>query len=90
MATYETQPTPNPNSVKITTEAGTFISSGMESFSSPEEAENHPLGRSLFAVPGVTNVFLLPHFLTITKAPAADWNRVMAGVQEALDTHFSE
>ncbi|HEX7070517.1 MAG TPA: NifU N-terminal domain-containing protein [Rhodothermales bacterium] len=89
MPRFNTDPTPNPNSLKFTTDAGLFIPSGMESFSSAAEAEAHPLGSRLFAIPGVANVFILPQFLTITKTPAANWNVLLPKVRAALEAHFA-
>lgn len=87
MRRFETHPTPNPNSLKITTEAGPFTEGGMLSFSSPEEAAEHPLGR-LLSVPGVANVFALPQFVTVTKHPAASWDDLLPGIEGALDAYF--
>lgn len=88
MPRFDTQPTPNPNSLKITTEAGPFIPEGMESFSSASEAADHPLGQRLFAVTGIANVFILPQFLTVTKHPAASWDDVMTQVRSVLTAYF--
>ena len=88
MPRFDTEPTPNPNSLKITTDAGAFIESGMESFSSPEAAQNHPLGSRLFAVRGVANVFILPQFLTVSKSPAANWNEILPQVKQVLQDYF--
>jgi hypothetical protein len=90
MPTYHTAATPNPNSLKLTTDAGAFVEDGMLSFSSAREAEGHPLGRRLFAVDGVANVFAVPSFLTITKTPDADWNAILPAAEEALDAYFAE
>ena len=88
MIRFVIHPTPNPNSLKITTDAGAFIESGMESFSSSEEAEKHELGRRLFSLTGVENVFILPAFLTITKHLAADWDLLLPKVEMTLKDHF--
>lgn len=90
MADFHAQPTPNPNSLKLTTDAGPFIDHGMESFGSSGEAEAHPLGRRLFAIDGVVNVFVLPNFLTITKDPGTNWNAVLPRVEQALGDWFAE
>src|SRR5690625_6444519 len=84
MIRFVIHPTPNPNSLKITTDAGAFIESGMESFASAEEAEQHELGRRLFSLTGVENVFILPDFLTITKHTAADWDNLLPKVELTL------
>lgn len=57
----------------------------MESFDTPEEAEGHSLGRRIFAVPGVANVFILPQFLTITKHPAEDWDVLIPKIEGAIE-----
>ena len=88
MPEFITHPTPNPNSFKLTTEAGPFIESGLAAFNSPEEAEGHPLGERLFSVEGVVNVLILPDFLTVTKHPAANWDVVMEKVEHVLQDHF--
>ena len=76
--------TPNPNSLKFTLDSGTFIESGMESFASAREASGHELGEPLFGIAGVENVFILPQFLTVTKAPAADWDEIVPHIERAV------
>ena len=82
-------PTPNPNSLKFTVEGATIIPSGMLAFSSAAEAGEHELGRALFALDGVTNVFALPQFLTVTKAPAADWNRLVEKIRQIMSNYVA-
>ncbi|MEX1055275.1 MAG: NifU N-terminal domain-containing protein [Rhodothermales bacterium] len=77
-------PTPNPDSLKFTLDDGSFAPSGMATFSSPEEADGHPLGQRLFALPGVANVFILPQFLTVTKHPAADWDQLISEIEAVI------
>ena len=85
MKPYTFHATPNPNSLKITSNDGTpFTDGDMVSFNAPEEAANHPLGKRFFAVPGVANVFILPQFVTLTKHPAADWEEMMPSVEDVL------
>ncbi len=88
MPEFRTEPTPNPDSVKITSDHGPFIDGGMESFSSIEEAADHPLGSTLLRIPGIANVFIMPQFVTVTKQPAASWDEVMPKVKQALSSHF--
>ena len=90
MARIRFSPTPNPNSLKFTLDEGTFVSSGMESFNSPEEAESHTLGSRLFAIPGIANVFILPQFLTITKHPAADWDQLITEIESVIDSTLGD
>lgn len=90
MPKFDTAGTPNPNSLKITTDAGPFVHDGMATFNSPAEAAGDPLGAPLMSIPGVSNVFALPQFLTITKEPSADWNEVLPSVEAALTAYFHE
>ncbi|ARA92625.1 hypothetical protein AWN76_005220 [Rhodothermaceae bacterium RA] len=88
MPTFRTHLTPNPNSIKITTDAGPFIDSGMLSFNTPTEAEGHDLAEQLFRTPGLAGVFIMPDFLTVTKQPAATWDDVLPTVKSILADYF--
>jgi hypothetical protein len=89
MSRFTTHATPNPNSLKFTCNNGdTFIDRGLESFDTVQEADDHPLGRRLFAVQGVENVFIMPEFVTITKHPASDWNAMVPQLRQALSDYF--
>lgn len=85
MSRIHASPTPNPNSLKFTLRNGTFIEAGMESFNSPEDAAGHVLGQRIFEIDGVTNVFILPEFLTVTKEPSAAWDDIIPGVERAVE-----
>jgi len=88
MPDFRAESTPNPNSLKITTDTGPFIKEGMASFSAVAEAEGHALGEPIMRIPGVDNVFILPQFLTVTKQPAAAWEKVLPKVKQVLRSHF--
>lgn len=88
MTRFVTEPTPNPNSLKILRDSGSFITGGLEAFSSAAEASGHPIAERLFKIQGVTNVFIVPQFLTISKAPTAEWRAVWPAVEAALKEIF--
>lgn len=90
MPALHTEPTPNPNSIKITTDAGPFIDGGMISVASTNEADTHPLGKLLFAIDGIANVLILPQFVTVSKTEAADWNKVLPRVKQILNEHLDD
>lgn len=90
MELYTVDPTPNPDSLKFTAVATSFIEGGLRSYSRLEEAEDDPLASSLFAIEGVADVLILPAFLTITKSPAADWNRLLPQIEVALERHLRQ
>ena len=89
MAVFQTHATPNPNSLKITSDAGAFVEEGMLSFSSRQEADRHPLAKRIFAVEGVANVFIVPAFLTVTKQPAASWDLMLPALAEGVQQFFA-
>lgn len=81
--------TPNPDSVKFVSDVN-FIESGMCSFNNAQEASEHSLGKSLFALDGVVNVFILPQFVTITKKPSASWDALLQEIKEVLSCFISQ
>lgn len=89
MSTITTSPTPNPNSLKFSIEGVRLIEDGLQAFGSAREAEADPLGSSLFSLDGVANVFIVPDFVTVTKHPAASWNRLAEGIEAVLLKHVA-
>lgn len=86
----QSQPTPNPNSLKFTAPGRTFIDKGLLSFRSAEEAAAHPLAAALFAIEGVCDVLILPEFVTVTKRPDVPWDALEASVMEVLRTYLAD
>ena len=78
--------TPNPDSIRIG--LSDAIYSKPVTFKSAEEAEGDPLAKKLFAVPGVTQVFMLNNFISVNKAAGSEWAAVEPGISEALADHF--
>lgn len=78
----EFQTTPNPNAVKCV--VGKVISERPRSYFKAEDAGNDELARTLFAIPGVTNVLIQDTWLTVCKSPEADWKAVKRGIERAL------
>jgi hypothetical protein len=83
----DVQATPNPNSLKFTLNR-VVVEKGSQSFFRQEQAEVSPLGRQLFAIPGVRSVFMTSNFVSIGREPARDWNEIVPKVQQALREHF--
>ncbi len=59
----------------------------MASFNSALEASEHPVAAALFQIEGVTNVFFLSDFLTVTKHPEARWKKLQREVEAVLERH---
>ncbi|RME22184.1 MAG: hypothetical protein D6798_16430 [Deltaproteobacteria bacterium] len=77
--------TPNPDALKFTLDRR-VVDSGSLSFSSAEDAAGHPLGRAIFAVPGVRSAFAVHDFVTVTKDPDASWTDLRPALEEAIRT----
>ncbi len=90
MPAFDAQPTPNPDSLKITRAAGPFIDDGLRAFASAEEARGDALGEQLFSVTGVDNVFITPQFVTVTKAKGAAWERLLPKIKHVLGDFYAE
>lgn len=79
------QNTPNPNSIKISTnetlfEASTSLKSG--------DATDHPLASALLSIEGVDNIFGIRDFVTVSKEPDADWDAILTQVEEAFNVVY--
>ncbi len=67
-----------------------IIPSGMLAFNSPAEAADHELGRTIFALGGVANVFALPQFLTVTKSHAVEWDGLVEGIKRSIEDYSTK
>ncbi|MBE2185755.1 MAG: NifU N-terminal domain-containing protein [Rhodothermales bacterium] len=90
--TFSTQPTPNPNSLKIVrTDGGPMLTgTPMLTAATLAEAAQHPLTMALFALDGVAGVFALPAFLTITRTPGTPWEALVTQVEAELRQFLAE
>jgi hypothetical protein len=76
--------TPNPNALKFSVGA-TFptpvtVAAGQET--------DDPTAAALLGVSGVTSVFMTADFVTLTKDPAATWDRIAPEAQRILEEGF--
>lgn len=83
------EPTPNPNALKFTLDRPS-TDRRSETFREGSDPADSPLGARLFALDGVTNVFMAANFVSITKRDAADWDDLVPQVIDALRAHFDE
>jgi Fe-S cluster biogenesis protein NfuA len=84
----ETEPTPNPATVKFLP-GRAVMGSGTRDFASFEEAEASPLANALFSLGDVTGVFFGSDFVSVTIAPGSEWRDVKPDVLATLLEHFS-
>ena len=83
------EPTPNPNARQLTLDRPS-ADRRSETFREGSDPAESPLGARLFALDGVTNVFMAANFVSITKEDAADWDDLVPQVIDALRAHFDE
>jgi len=84
----ETEPTPNPATMKFLP-GRTVMESGTRDFASPEEAEASPLAEALFGLGDVTGVFFGRDFVSVTAASGIDWRDLKPDVLAILLDHFA-
>jgi Fe-S cluster biogenesis protein NfuA len=82
----QTEPTPNPATLKFlpgraVLDAGTFEAT------SPQEAERSPLAKALMEIPGVRGVFLAPDFISVTKGEG-EWQHLRPAVLGVVTEFF--
>jgi hypothetical protein len=79
--------TPNPNAVKFSLDrAATDRRS--ETFRAGSDPANSPLGAKIFALDGVTNVFLTSNFVSVTKEDDAAWDDLLPAVIAEIEAFY--
>ena len=84
----QTEETPNPATLKFLPGrevAGTATAD----FPEPESAGRSPLAERLFAIDGITGVFLGADFVTVTKAADKEWYLLKPAVLGVIMEHFT-
>jgi Fe-S cluster biogenesis protein NfuA len=84
----QTEQTPNPASLKFLP-GSTVGGSRTAQFADADAARNSPLAERLFAVPGVTGVFLGADFITVSKDQESDWYELKPQILAAIMEHFT-
>lgn len=79
------QRTPNPNAVKFVLGRRAVEGNASRSYYGAGQAAADPIAAALFALPGVASVFMVEDFVTVTKAPDADWAVLTPAVIAALE-----
>jgi Fe-S cluster biogenesis protein NfuA len=79
----QTESTPNPATLKFLP-GQAVLDAGTADFPSPEAGAKSPLARRIFAVEGVTGVFLGNDFVTVTKAEGVDWAHIKPAILGAV------
>ena len=82
----QTESTPNPATLKFLP-GQTLLEAGTADFPTREAAQGAPLPERLFAVEGVTGVFVGSDFVTVTKDDAHDWDHLKPALLGAILEH---
>ena len=83
----QTESTPNPATLKFLP-GETVMEHGTADFSDLDSANSSPLAERLFALNGVTGVFLGNDFVTVTKQDSIDWEHIKPSILGAIMDHF--
>lgn len=84
----QTEPTPNPSSLKFIP-GRPVMDAGTADYTSRDEAGASPLAQRLFDIDGVTGVFLGSDFITATKDDSRDWQVLKPMILGAIMQHFT-
>ncbi|MEO0607288.1 MAG: NifU family protein [Pseudomonadota bacterium] len=84
----QTEPTPNPDTLKFLPGQDVTGATGPYDFAALEEAGTSPLAQALFDVQGVVRVFLGSDFISLTKDADSDWGHVRPMALAAIMDHF--
>src|SRR6478735_12840536 len=82
----QTEPTPNPASLKFLP-GREVLGAGTAEFRTADEATTSPLAERLFAVNGVGGVFFGQDFITVTKTDG-EWQHLKPAILGAIMEHF--
>lgn len=81
------EPTPNPHTLKFLTDRK-LLGGGSRNFASRQEAAGSVLPSKLFEIAEVAGVMVGANFVSVTKAPAADWQNLAAPVAAKIRAFF--
>jgi Fe-S cluster biogenesis protein NfuA len=84
----ETEPTPNPATLKFLP-GQPVMASGTRDFADIDEADASPLAAALFSLGDVTGVFFGRDFVSVTAGPGSDWRTLKPQVLGVLLDHFA-
>ena len=80
------QGTPNPNAAKFT--LNRVVAAQGRTYRDAAGAE-HEWTRQLLGIAGVTQVFAINNFISVTKTDDADWNAIGPQVEQILHRAFA-
>lgn len=85
--TVYAESTPNPATMKFVASQFLLLEGHVE-YTDPAQAANCPLARRLFEFSGVTGVFIMSNFVTITKREGIEWFEFMPILREFIKSYL--
>ena len=85
----QTQPTPNPSSLKFVPGKPVTGDGSTMDFSNIRYTTVSPLARQLFQVDGVTRVFFANDFISVTKIEDLEWQLVKPEILSVITEHYT-
>jgi hypothetical protein len=82
-------PTPNPNALKFQLDRQA-TDRRTETFRAGSDPADSPLGAAIFALGGVTNVFLAADFVSVTLDDAGQWETTLPRVVATIEEHYGQ
>jgi len=83
----QTESTPNPATLKFLPGL-TVMDTGTANFSAVDQANASPLALNLFAIDGISGVFLGADFVTVTKTGDKEWDIMKPLILGAIMEHY--
>lgn len=84
---FEIGKTPNPNARRVG--LGEPLFEKPATYRKAADAAGQPLIAALLAVPGVSQIFAMENFITVTKAVSADWAALEPLLDEILKKNLN-
>ena len=84
----QTESTPNPASLKFIP-GQLILTSGTADYRSADDAAASPLAQRLFAIEGVSGVFLGYDFITVTRTDETEWAVLKPLILGAIMEHLT-
>lgn len=82
-----TEGTPNPNALKFVTDC-ILLTASTFNFPNKESANDSPLAQKLFQIEAVKEVFIGRDFITVSKAPETQWEKIYDELLKIINEHF--
>jgi Fe-S cluster biogenesis protein NfuA len=81
----EIQNTPNPDAFKFVVDAK-IVAQGAKSYEDRFMAKDDPLALALFDLKGISSVFMMDRFVTVTKTPLTQWSTLEREITSLIET----